>query len=307
MKRAIAIIVALVAIGGAAFLLYPREGVSQPAGGGGQLTVAIYAPTVPFAGSQARADYMQQLTKAIAAATGMQVTSKIAPSKGALAGADFAILEAQCVASGGGGTVLANAQIGGSTTRKWALFSSLGGDFNGLKGKRVAFVKTGCNDNAFIDNAMLESEATGYFSGRVGALDVSAAVAEVASRKGAEAVFAPIGQQKGLTKVWDAPAIPNPAFVQLNGKLPKDVVSKVTKAVVGFGGGGAISGWSGADPGDYKSLRGRMGTRVKGGVATGPEAVRVDAKDVLDEPKTLDDVDMPPVDQHIEAPPGRLE
>ena len=32
-----------------------------------------------------------------------------------------------------------------------------------LRGKKLAFVATGCGDNAFIDNAMLESEVDATF------------------------------------------------------------------------------------------------------------------------------------------------
>lgn len=307
MKRTISIIGALVAVAAAAFLLLPRRGESQPADGVKELTVAIYAPTVPFAGSQAQADYVNALAKAIKDATGVdKVTGKVAASYGAAKQADFAIIEAQCVATGSG-TVLANAVVGGGTSRGWALFTSSGGNLTSLRGKRLAYVKTGCSDNAFADNAMLESEVgDGFFSARVGAGDVATAVAQV-SRRAADAVFAPVGQQKGLTKVLDAPAVPNPAFVQNNGKLPAGLVAKVSRAVTGYGGTGAISDWKAADPGDYKSLRARMGTRVKQGVAAAPDVVRTDSRDVLKQPDTLDQVELPPVDQHVEAPPGRLE
>jgi hypothetical protein len=140
----------------------------------------------------------------------------------------------------------------------------------------------------------------------VGANDVAGAVAEV-SKHAADAVFVPIGQQKGLAKIIDAPSVPNPAFVQFASKLPAAVAGKVAKAVTGFGGTGAISGWAPAGRGEYAGLRGRMGVHPKNGVATPPDFVRNDAKDVLKEPGTLDEVDLAPVEQHIEAPPGRLE
>jgi hypothetical protein len=51
---------------------------------------------------------------------------------------------------------------------------------------------------------MLDSEVDpAFFAGRVGKPDITAAVAEVASYKGAAAVFAPVGSQKGLTKLFD--------------------------------------------------------------------------------------------------------
>ncbi|HTM20992.1 MAG TPA: hypothetical protein VL172_10805, partial [Kofleriaceae bacterium] len=208
MKKTIAILLSLGAVGAAAFLLRPGRGESQPAGGGTTtITVGIYAPTVTFAGSQARATYVQDLGRAIeqALGAGYKVDTKVYSSYGQAKGADFAIIEAQCVA--GAGTVLANAEIGGGTSRRWALFAGGGGDLNSLRGKRVAYVKTGCGDNDFVDNAMLESEGgAGFWGGRVGAPDVSGAVSAV-SNHSADAVFAPIGQQKNLTKIVDTIAV----------------------------------------------------------------------------------------------------
>jgi hypothetical protein len=223
---------------------------------------------------------------------------------------DFAIIDGQCYAANGGWKLLANANVGGGTTRTWALYSSIGKDMQGLRGKKLAFVQTGCNDNQFIDNAMLESEVdSGFFSARVGKSDLTAAVAEVVSYKGAQAVFAPSSAAKGLTKVFDTGAVPNPAFVQVNNKLPKATVTKVESAVTSFGGGGAIDSWSSGSKGIYTSLDGRMGKSVKKGVFASPDPVRFDAKDVLEEPKTMgvEDAAKTSVDQHFEKPAERME
>ena len=206
------------------------------------------------------------------------------------------------------GKILANAEVDGSTSRPWALYSSLGPTMQALRGKKLAFVKMGCKDTAFLENAMLESEVgLSFFSGQVGKPDLGGTVAEVVSRKGAEAVFAPSGSQKGLTKVFDTGSVPNPAFVQINDKLPADLVGKVKSAVVRYGGGGAISGWKDGDVGEYRSLRGRMGTRVKEGVFSSPDPVRVDAKDILIEPATLSESDLTQIKQHFQAPAERQE
>ncbi len=63
-----------------------------------------------------------------------------------------------------------------------------------LRGKKLAYVATGCNDSGFIDNAMLESEVDPkFFGARVGEKDLTAAIADVSSYKTAQAVFAPVG------------------------------------------------------------------------------------------------------------------
>jgi hypothetical protein len=308
MKRTLLIPAALAVIATAVVLVATRRGESQEAPQ--RLVVGIYAPTVEFGTAAARLQYVQGLAKAIASNVGTRVDAESYATLAQLkkADVDFAIIDGQCYATNLGWKLLANAEIGGSTARPWALYSSVGGSMQGLKDKRLAFVQTGCNDNGFIENAMLESEVgLSFFSGKVGKPDVSAAVAEVASYKGAQAVFAPVGSQKGLTKVFDTGSVPNPAFVQLNGKLSGSVADQVQKAVVAYGGGGAISGWTAANRAAYQGLQGRMQRAVKRGVFATPEPVRVEAKDVLIDPETLDQTALTDVKQHFERPPTRLD
>jgi hypothetical protein len=310
MKKTITIGIGLAALSALLVVGLSRRGESQPAGSPSTITVGIYAPTVAFSSSQARLQYVQNLARAIGQNTGVKVNASSFTSMSQLRSkrVDFAIIDGQCYAASQKGKLLATAKVGGGTSQRWALYSSQGPRLQSLKGKRLAYVKTGCNDGGFIQNAMLESEvASNYFSGKVGKPDVPAAVAEVVSRKGAQAVFAPSGSQKGLTKVFDTGSVPNPAFVQLNSKLPSSLVSKVASSVRSFGGGGAIAGWDSPNSKLYRSLRSRMGRRVKRALFANPSPVRVDARDVLIRPKTLDDWDKTPIEQHFEAPPERLE
>jgi hypothetical protein len=50
-----------------------------------------------------------------------------------------------------------------------------------------------------------------------------------------------------------------------------------------------------------------MGKAVKKGVFAAPDSIRVDAKDVLIDPPTLDRAAVTEVLQHVTRPPGRLE
>jgi hypothetical protein len=275
-----------------------------------KLTVGIFAPSVDFGTAQRRLTYVQSLAKAIETNTGIETEAQSFASLGALKGAkvDFAIVDGQCYATNLGWQLLAAAEVGGETTRSWALYSSVGGDFQRLKGKKLAFVQMGCNDKAFVDNAMLESEVDdAFFAVRVGKPDLAAAVAEVAQLKGAQAVFAPSGAHKGLTKVFDTGAVPNPAFVQVNTAVSSTIADQVASAVTGFSGGGAIGGWSAAAKAPYQRLAGRMSKVVKKGVFAPPDPVRVDAKDVLLDPPTLDHYALTEVLQHVARPPERLE
>jgi hypothetical protein len=292
-----------------AIVLGSASAQAQPAPD--KITVGIYAPSVEFGTSQARLAYVQGLAKAIEQNTGIKTEAQSYANVAALKkdNVDFAIIDGQCYATNLTGKLLANANIGGGTTRAWALYSSAGDTMQALKGKKLAFVATGCNDAGFVDNAMLESEVDAtFFSARAGEKDLTGAVADVTSLKTAQAVFAPAGSVKGLTKVFDTGAVPNPAFVELSSKLPAEVSDKVAAAVVGFGGAGAIAGWAKPAREPYAQLAARLAKSTKTGIFATPDPVRIDAKDVLIDPPTLRDPAFVAVRHHFVRPPGdRME
>jgi hypothetical protein len=124
---------------------------------------------------------------------------------------------------------------------------------------------------------MLESEVDPtFFGARVTAQDLTGAVATVTSYKTAQAVFAPTTSAKGLTKVFETGAVPNPAFVAIADKLPAATTDKVAAAVIGYGGGGAITGWTRPSREPYQSLASRLGKVVKQGIFASPDPVRID-------------------------------
>lgn len=276
-----------------------------------KLSIGIYAPTVEFGSATARLAYVRGLATAIQQNTGVEVDAQSYANLGALvkANVDFAIVDGACVATNPGWRLLANANVAGGPTRAWALFSNAGGDMQSLRGKKLAFVTTGCNDAGFIDNAMLDSEVDAtFFGARVGKQDLTAAIAEVASYKTAQAVFAPVSSVKGLTKVFDTGVVPNPAFVVVNNKVAAATTDKVAASVLGYGGGGAIAGWGKPSRDIYNALAGRFGRVVKQGILAAPEAVRIDSKDVLVEPTTLRDTATVPVRHHfVRTPNARLD
>lgn len=276
-----------------------------------KITIGIYAPSVEFGAAQARLAYVQGLARAVEQATGVKTEAQSYANVAALKkdAVDFAIIDGVCYATNLGWKLLATATIGGGTTRPWALYSSVGDSMQALKGKKLAFIGTGCNDAGFIDNAMLESEVDPtFFGGRSAKPDLTAAVAEVASYKAAQAVFAPAGAGKGLTKVFDTSAVPNPAFVEISGKLPPAVVNTVAASVIGYGGAGAIAGWTKPARDIYTALAARMGKVVKAGVFASADPVRIDARDALIEPPTLRDTAVVEVRHHFVRPSGgRME
>lgn len=276
-----------------------------------KITVAIYAPSIDFGSSTARVAYVQALAKAIEQNTGMQVDAQSYANLSAMKkdAVDFAIIDGPCYATNLGWKLLATAQIGGATTRAYGLFANDAKDMQSLKGKKLAFIASGCNDTGFVDNAMLDSEVdASFFGARIGKPDVASALAEVAQTKTAQAVFAPVGSAKGLTKLFDTGAVPNPAFVDVGSKLPAATVDKVAAAVTGFGGGGAIASWARPTREIYTSFAGRLGRVAKTPVFATPEPARIDSKDVLIEPASIKDYALVGVRHHfVRAPGERME
>ncbi|MEO8843028.1 MAG: hypothetical protein ABI591_12625 [Kofleriaceae bacterium] len=272
-----------------------------------KLRIGIYAPSVEFGTAQARLAYVQGLAKAIEQSTGIKTEAQSYASVSALKSdnVDFAIIDGPCYAVNLSGRLLANANIGGGVARTWALYSAAGDTMQALRGKKLAFVATGCNDAGFIDNAMLESEVDAQFFGaRLGEKDLTGAIADVQSYKTAHAVFAPVGAVKGLTKLFETGSVPNPGFVQLDTKLPQATADKVATAVIGFGGAGAISGWTKPSREPFTQLSSRLGHVTKQAVLATPEPVRIDAREVLIDPTTLRDTAFVAVRHHYVRPSG---
>jgi len=275
-----------------------------------KLTIGIFAPRVEFGTAQARVAYAQGLAKAIEQNTGIKTEAQSYATLAALKkdNVDFAIIDGPCVATTSNARLLASANVGGGTTRTWALYSSAGDTMQALKGKKLAFIAMGCNDAGFVDNAMLESEVdAGFFGARVGEKDLTGAIASVTSYKTAHAVFAPLGATKNLTKVFEAGAVPNPAFVALS-QVPDATADKVAAAVLSYGGSGAIASWAKPSREQYTAFAARLAPVKKTGVFANPDPVRIDSRDVLLDPPTLKDTGSVAVRHHFVRQPGvRME
>jgi hypothetical protein len=275
-----------------------------------KLTIGIFVPTVEFGTAQARLAYAQGLAKAIEQNTGIKTEAQSYATLAALKkdNVDYAIIDGPCFATNLNNKLLAVANVGGATTRLWALYSSAGDSMQALKGKKLAFIAMGCNDAGFVDNAMLESEVdAAFFGARVGEKDLTGAIASVTSYKTAQAVFAPVGAAKGLSKVFDAGSVPNPAFVQLS-QVSDTVSDKVAAAVIGYGGSGAISSWAKPAREPFQVFAAKLAPVRKAGVFATPDPVRIDSRDVLLDPPTLKDAGSVAVRQHFVRQPGvRME
>ena len=250
------------------------------------ITVAMYAPAAAFADSSARLAYVQGLARTIGQRTGAPTTGKAFVRLADLLASkpDFAIIDGQCLAARqASGALLATAVIGGDLTQPWGLYGR-GGDTRlaSLAGKKLAYVRTGCRDSDFLDNAMLDGEVktSAFFGALIDKPDVTAAVLTVRDYRQADAVFAPASQARGLARVYDAGPVPNPGFVALKSH-PTALLDGVRDAVLSYGSGGGIDGWRPAAPAAYAALGGRLQARPKRLVFAPPDIVRLGEGDVL--------------------------
>jgi hypothetical protein len=203
--------------------------------------------------------------------------------------------------------VLASGRVGKSASRTWALYAREARNLSDLRGKRLVTVKSGCDDRRFVANALFESEVPlGYFGAWAGKPDVKAAVAEVATLRGADAVFAPVGSGRGLRRLFAAAAIPGPALVQINGGLDGATATSIGRAVAAFGGRGPISGYAAGGGGSYTVLRRRMAGSTRRGVFADAPPVRFSPADVIADSAVPKDTELAPIDDLFETPPDRL-
>jgi hypothetical protein len=239
-----------------------------------ELTLALYAPTAPLPSAQARFSYVEKLARQLQAA-GVQVQGRAfaravdlesAIKRGAV---DLAILDAIYLAERGPSyPVLAVATVGQDTTLRWGLYTAVQkGSMLELGTSKLAWTQVVGREPTFLDQVLLDGElrVAQFFELRPPAPDVAAAVSEVVLRR-ADCVFAPepAVAGKGLRRVYDAGRVPNPALVQVNPRLPRDVVQLVQRTVLAAATVGGLDGWkpSGAEP--YRQLRARLLGRAGG-------------------------------------------
>jgi ABC-type amino acid transport substrate-binding protein len=255
------------------------------------ITIAIYAPNAPFDSGTERFAFINRLAQQVTSAAGVPAVGKAFARYSDLEAAikskqvDFAVIDGVYLAERGVPyPVLATATTGGETSPKWALFSSTATKVEELQGKKLSIANAGTRDAEFASNALFDGEVqiAKFFALKAGAPDIAAAVAAVTLKK-ADAVFAPESQGKGLRKLFEVrDRVPNPAFCEVGGGLPSDLVNKVRAAVLAHGAAGpGLDGWKASSAEPYRALAGRMGSRVRRPVMVEPEVVRIEDQDVL--------------------------
>lgn len=130
------------------------------------LSVGLYAPGAPFAGTSARLDYVTRLAAHLADATGATPIARVYARAGDLAAAikkgdvDVAVVDAAYLASiGASYTVLATATVNGDTEASWQLISRGGEDtVAALRDKTMLSPVVGGREADFVHNALLGGE-----------------------------------------------------------------------------------------------------------------------------------------------------
>lgn len=273
MTRTIAI--TTIAIAALAALALARAPTAH-AGNPDKLTVAMYAPSLEL-DSGTRLSYLIEVAQAIQAKTGVRTQARVFAKYSDLTAAkpDFAIIEAQCIAARAPGKVLATATVDGARTLDWGIFAAAkASSLLELRGKKLAFVKTGCRDSDFLDFAALLGvfRHDTFFASSVARVDAAAAVITTREIGDADAVVAPSRLAGGLEAVVRIEGVPNPGLVAMNDKLDAALLASAKSAVMGTSHG-PITGW--AEPADYAGLAGRMTGRKKALVLTEPKPVDV--------------------------------
>jgi len=207
-----------------------------------KLKFGIYAPNTAFASTSERWSYIQRVASYVQGVTKIPCTGSAYATAGAFAGAsgglDFALVDGVYLATRGGWKVMATSVYGGGSRAAWGLYSRGISSFQGLKGKTLVISRAGGNETTLVEGLLYGEVKIKSWFGSVKIVPDLASAVQTVRNGGADAVFAPMAMSGGLTLVFAAGSVPNASFVQINGKLPADVVSKVRAAVMSIGSGG---------------------------------------------------------------------
>lgn len=207
-----------------------------------KLRFGIYAPNTAFGSNSERWSYIQKIASYVQGVTKIPSTGSAYAQAGQFSGAagslDFALVDGVYLATRGGWTVLATSMYGGSSRAPWGLYSRGTGTFSGLKGKSLVISRAGGSETTLVEGLLYGEVKVSSWFGSVKIVPDLASAVQTVRNGGADAVFAPMTMASGLTLVFAAGSVPNASFVQINRKIPADIVAKVRAAVQSIGSGG---------------------------------------------------------------------
>ncbi|MBN2723485.1 MAG: hypothetical protein JXR95_05375 [Deltaproteobacteria bacterium] len=227
-----------------------------------KLRFGIYAPNTAFSSNSERWSYIKRIATYVQGVTKIPCSGAAYAQSGAFAGSsgalDFALVDGVYMATRGGYKVLATSVYGGSSRAAWGLYSRLGNSFQALRGKTLVISRAGGNEISLVEGLLYGEVQVKKYFGNVKIVPDLASAIQTVRNGGGDAVFAPMKMAGGLSLVFPAGSVPNASFVQINRKIPADIVAKVRSAVLSIGSGGL----------------GGMGGPARGGIMMGkPKAV----------------------------------
>jgi len=222
------------------------------------ITVGVFAPAAPFAGTPARVDFATRLAGRVGASLGAKGIGRVYGRARDFATAvrrgdvQLAVVDATYLASiGGGYTILAVGVRSGGTAVPWQIVSRTGaGRVLDLRGKSVLVPSIGGRETDFVLNAMFAGELPRAFFARIEAApDVLSAVAAVGLGK-ADVAVVPTGVAlpSGVKLVATLMPVSWPVLVAY-GNLPERQRGKAAAAAASFAGDDVITGFR-ADDGE---------------------------------------------------------
>jgi hypothetical protein len=252
------------------------------------LTVGLYAPTVPFAGTSARVESASRLADHIGKSLSRPAVGKVYARAGDFAAAvkkgevTVALVDVAYLAhaSVGSYSVVGVSTRGGDAARSWQVVSKGGASLAQLRGKKLLLPNIGGRESDFVYAAMFAGELpTGYFGSVEAAPDSVSALAAVGLGK-ADAALIPGGM-----------TLPAGVSVSATLALAADAVlvvwgdatlrTAVAAAVGSYKGEGAVSGLRTADADVVKALARRFVVPQKRGLLLVPSP-RVLVGDLLE-------------------------
>ncbi|MCA9563526.1 MAG: hypothetical protein KC561_08555 [Myxococcales bacterium] len=230
-----------------------------------EVTIGLFAPSVRFEDSVARAAYINQLAASVEEESGISVRGINLSDPSDLDDVDFAVVDGLYQAREHVGRSILTLEIDGQSSLELGIYSASNERLSELAGQDLLLPRSGGALERLISTRALYSEvATDEFFGEVdSASNFESAVSSVQSgRAAATAGFDHFVNE--LELVVSLGSGPTPEFVIINTSLPAELVEEVSDAVRSHAGRAPFSGVSpGASPSMGTFERSLSGSRLE--------------------------------------------
>lgn len=226
----------------------PRPAHAQ----GEELTIAVFAPTVRFADSVARARYATELAESLSAETGLTVRGVSVSGPADLDGAHLAVVDGTYRSGGSSGEAILSGRIDGETSAPLALVVRSDGATRlaDLRGGTLILPRAGDLLEELVTNEVLHGEqhVSEFFGSVDRTANVESALSAVAGgRADATVAFARDAEGAGLRVLQTLSAAPFPVVVVLDEGLDGATVERLREALAAVRASGEPSRFGGLD------------------------------------------------------------